>query len=113
MIEITLSLTLTLTALVLLIFGIMYAILIYHRPFHYHWTWGAVVIGVLVTEMGIWFAIIVTVLAAGFNWWIIAYPVVGYAITGIPMIFGQFIKYILERRDNEYLRDEVDNAGQG
>jgi len=91
-------------ALVLLSFGVAYALLIYYRPFGRGWTWASVVLGVAITEILIWQAIFAYVDTNGFTKHLFWFEVVGFFLSGGPMIVGQLIKYfVVEPKHNAEL----------
>lgn len=77
---------------ILLIFGIVYAILIARKPFPPKWTWVSVTIGVGITCFGI--GEILWIFTG--NYFLTFVPIIGFALTGGPMIVGQITKHILQ-----------------
>ena len=88
-----------------IIFGVGYAILIYHRPFPPGWTWLSVVVGVAFTGILEIIAILITLISLDLAryWWIASYPLIAYILTGLPMITGQEIKRRQQHKTNTSL----------
>lgn len=109
---------LTITALGLLLFGIIYAVFIYHRgtqAFPHGWTWASVVIGDLVTDFGSITAIVVTL--SFFDlidqlWWVALVPIASHLCTGIPMIILQNKKRLDQHANNNSLVQEIKSNGK-
>lgn len=110
MILINLREILGLVALVLLGFGVLYAAIIYYRPFPPGWTWVSVVVGDLVNDFGVGAAILATVVSAGYweLWWMALLPAVGHILDGGPMIVGQILKWAAQKRRNRKLDRELE-----
>ena len=83
---------LILVALALLLFGVGYAYRIALRPFSYRRTWLSVVVGDAATDLGasamLW--------ALSGNRRLCLVPWAAHALTGLPMILGQTLKYRLQ-----------------
>ena len=87
--------------------GILYAYYIYKAPIDR--TWIEVVIGVLGTITGEMIAIGMTL--AYFNllyqlWWMIPFPVIAFALTGLPMALFQEYKYRTQKQKAEEKKNE-------
>lgn len=94
---------LALISIVLLIFGISYAVYIYHWPAAAGWTWLSVFIGAGFTLIGEAAAILVILAFSGLlldYWYIALAGPVAFSYTGLPMIVGQVIKYRAQKRAN-------------
>lgn len=110
MILIELREVLMVIALVLLTFGICYTVIIYQHPFSTGWTWLSVFVGDLVNDLCVTAAIIATLGAFGLLerlWWMAAFPVAGHILDGGPMIVGQIIKWVAQKRRNRELDKEI------
>lgn len=99
----------------LLLFGTVYAIVIYYHPFRAGWTWVSVVIGVFFTGAHEMVAIFYTISMDGNLYWIVIYPVIAFSLSGIPMIIGQVAKHINQSRQahhviNSNLKEENGNG---
>lgn len=96
-------------AIVLLVFGIGYAVLIYYRPFAPGWTWASVVIGDAFTDVGTSVALMVTLAALGLLdlWWLALYPFAAHLLTGLPMIIFQNKKRLDQARRNGKIEKEL------
>lgn len=107
-----LEITLGLISIGLLIFGVAYAWLIYHRPFPPGKTWLSVVIGVGATIMCEMAATVITLSYYGLQhlFWIALFPVVTFALTGFPMIIFQERKRQKQLKRNRQLRREFDDV---
>lgn len=79
-------------ALALLLFGVGYAYRIALRPFSYRRTWLSVVVGDAATDLGT--SAMLWILSG--NWRLCLVPWVAHALTGLPMILGQTLKYRLQ-----------------
>lgn len=97
-------------ALVLFTFGFGYAVIIYRHPFSTGWTWLSVLIGDAVNDIAVSAAIVVTLGAFGQLeqlWWMAFFPVAGHALDGGPMVVGQIIKWLSQKRRNAALDKEL------
>lgn len=90
-----------------------YAVKIKDKPFER--TWLSVVVGVGFTQGAIWAIQLVALLALDLiqYWWIVVIPpVIGWAISGIPMIIGQEQKYRADSKNADtYKRGNGQNNG--
>lgn len=91
----------------LLSLGILYAYYIYRAPIDR--TWMEVVIGVGGTITGEMMALAIVLVYYGLLhqlWWIIPFPALAFALTGIPMALFQEYKYRTQKQRAEEKRNE-------
>jgi hypothetical protein len=94
-----LGLTLATIAFFLFLGGLIYAVLIYFRSLDR--TYWEVVFGVAFTiagEMAATTAVLIKYQLLETLWWIIPFPLVAFALTGIPMVGLQEIKHQVQKR---------------
>jgi hypothetical protein len=93
--------------LTLLGLGLLYAYYIYRAPIDR--TWVEVVIGVAGTITGEMMALAIVLVYYGLLyqlWWIIPFPAIAFALTGIPMAAFQEWKYRTQKQKAEYTKNE-------
>lgn len=87
--------------------GTLYAYYIYKAPIDR--TWIEVVIGVLGTITGEMMAMAIVLVYFGLLhqlWWVIPFPVVAFALTGLPMAAFQEWKYRTQKQKAEEKKNE-------
>lgn len=90
----------------LVVFGIPYAIIIARQPFKPHLTWLSVMIGDAMTDFGMAALLLLLTgspLAA-------SVPVLCHILTGGPMILGQILKHSFQNGGHVIVGDDDDDA---